>query len=74
MSAQVIKCKCGKIYAAFAEPDCYESASWHKDMRKAVKLGHTVELKQKGEWDFERCTCYDSIIPLNPDPNQLSLL
>ncbi len=36
---QVIKCKCGSIFAAAAEPHCYSDAEWQREMRKYIKKG-----------------------------------
>jgi hypothetical protein len=56
--SQVLKCKCGKIYAACREPECYEEVSWQRDMRKDIaKRGSTVELLENGQWQFENCVC-----------------
>ena len=54
---QIIKCKCGKAFAACAAPECYADADWQKDMRKYVGSGCTVEIVNSGEWDFEDCVC-----------------
>lgn len=55
--AQVIKCKCGKIFAACREPECYEDAQWMRDLRKYVKNGNTVELLDLDKFTFESCAC-----------------
>lgn len=54
---QVIKCKCGKTFAACCEPECYTDKDWQKDVRNYVKKGCTVEMREAGQWNFERCTC-----------------
>lgn len=53
---QVIKCKCGAIRAACAEPDCYTDKDWQRDVRAYVKKGYTVETVQSGV-QFSPCTC-----------------
>lgn len=67
---QIIKCKCGKIFAAAAEPHCYVDAEWQKDMRKYVKKGCVVEMVENGDWKFENCVCDKQS---KKDPNQLEL-
>jgi hypothetical protein len=67
---QIIKCKCGNIIAAAAEPHCYADAEWQKDMRKYVKKGYTVEMMENGSgWKFESCVCKSK----KKNPNQLEL-
>lgn len=55
--AQVIKCVCGSIFAGCVVPECYTEVEWQRDMRKYVKKGCTVELKENGRWKFEICIC-----------------
>lgn len=31
--AQVIYCRCGKLFAASVVPHCYEDADWMKELR-----------------------------------------
>ena len=68
---QVIKCKCGSIFAAAAEPNCYSDAEWQREMRKYIKKGCTVEMTNNHEWKFEHCTCEKP--SKKKDKNQLSL-
>ncbi len=70
---QVIRCNCGKIYAAHWEPHCYTSKSWQNDIKRAEKLGRKVELLEPKTWTFESCTCEGEQLEI-PDPNQLQLL
>lgn len=55
--AQVIKCKCGKIFAACRLPECYAEADWMRDLRKYVKQGCTIELIDCDKFTFEQCVC-----------------
>lgn len=62
MKAQVIRHKCcGKIYAACRVPECYSEASWHKDMRTAIKKGDIVDTLDS--FEFGRCTCKEDNEP-----------
>lgn len=69
--SQIIKCPCGKIFAACAEPYCYTDAEWHRDVRAYVKKGCTVSMAEKGEVQkgFDKCTCPG----MNPKLKQPSL-
>lgn len=67
---QLIRCKCGKVFAAAAEPHCYSDAEWQKEMRKYIKRGCTVEMSNNNDWKFEQCVC--ETIP-KKDPRQLEL-
>jgi hypothetical protein len=68
---QVTKCKCGKIFAACAEPNCYTDAEYQREVRKDIKRGCTVEMVASGTWSFEECTCEKTTTQI--DKNQLSL-
>lgn len=57
MQIQIIKCKCGKSFAACRVPECYSDADWQKEMRAYVKKGCTVELVDAGSWQIESCAC-----------------
>ena len=67
---QVTKCKCGKIFAACAEPYCYTDAEYQRDTRKYLKQGCTVELVESKTWNFEKCICDEE---KTIDKNQLNL-
>ncbi len=56
---QIIRCKCGKSFAACREPECYTEKEWMKDLRKYVQEGCTVEMIDSGEGNLqlERCEC-----------------
>ena len=54
---QIIKCKCGKTFAACCEPECYTDKDWQKELRDYVKNGCTVEMVESGNWEMESCTC-----------------
>jgi len=69
---QVTKCKCGKIFAACREPECYTDADYQRQVRKDIKSGCTVEMVESGTWSFEKCTCTD-MKPVGVDKNQLTL-
>lgn len=66
MGIQIIKCKCGKTFAACAEPMCYEDAEWQKEMRAYVKKGCTVSVVEAGTWQFESCVCNEKGKDLAP--------
>lgn len=55
--AQVLKCKCGKIFAACIEPECYTDKKWQKDLRKYVLKGATVEILETPVFTLESCVC-----------------
>ncbi len=58
MGVQIIKCKCGKTFAACIEPECYTEAEWMRDLRKYVKGGCSVSLVASGkDFQFEKCEC-----------------
>lgn len=57
---QVVKCKCNSIIAACIEPDCYTDVEWQRNLRKYVKDGYMVEMKEKGKWCLEMCKCNNS--------------
>ena len=54
---QVIKCKCGKVFAMCLAPECYQDAEWMRDIRKYSKKGCTVEIGDSSNFKFEDCTC-----------------
>lgn len=65
---QVIKCPCGKIFAACCEPECYSDAEWQKNMRGYVKKGCKPEMIEHGSgWEFEKCTCKN----MKPAPKEV---
>lgn len=58
---QIIKCKCGAVFAAACTPHCYEDAEWQRDMRKYVKQGHTVDLIDSDAFDgLQECVCKET--------------
>jgi hypothetical protein len=55
---QIIKCRCGKIFAACVESECYTDKDWTKELRKYVNGGCTVEMIDSKEFiGFEKCDC-----------------
>lgn len=54
---QVIKCKCGSIYAGCVEPECYFDAAWIKSMQKALKKGHIIDMINNKDFEFQKCKC-----------------
>ena len=56
---QVIKCKCGAVFAACMEPHCYTETEWMRDLRKYVKQGCTVDVIYNDSTKslFGKCTC-----------------
>ncbi len=65
---QVIKYKCcGKIFAACREPECYTDIDWQRNLRKDVRLGHTVEMIPNGTMQFGKCECKKVTSPQIPD-------
>lgn len=69
---QIVKCKCGSVFAACNEPECYQDMDWLKNLRKYSLDGNTVELIDSDtRLQFRKCTCgmkeKDSL------PNQLNL-
>lgn len=67
--AQVVRYKCcNEIFAACREPECYEDADWHKDIRKYSKQGHKVDFVPLSEFNFGKCKCKDVLDLFNPTP------
>jgi len=59
--AQIVKCRCGSIFAACVEPHCYTEPDWQKDVRKYAKQGYRIEMKDCGEGiQFSKCKCYET--------------
>lgn len=54
---QVVKCKCGEVFAACVEPECYEDKEWMKSVRDYSKQGYKIEMKENGTWKFGACEC-----------------
>lgn len=54
---QTVRCKCGCVFAACIEPECYMDKQWMKDLRRYVKKGNTVKVVPKDEFEFGKCTC-----------------
>lgn len=50
--SQVIKCKCGKVFAACMLPFAHIEADWMRDVRKYVKKGHEVDIMKNGSWEW----------------------
>lgn len=55
--AQVLKCKCGKVFAACIEPECYTDKEWQKKLREYVLKGATVEILETPVFTLESCVC-----------------
>jgi hypothetical protein len=70
---QIIRCKCGKPFAACREPECYTEKEWMKDLRKYVQEGCTVEMIDSGvgNLSLEKCVCVKA--EKNINPNQIEL-
>ena len=69
---QIIRCKCGNVFAASREPECYSSADWQKNMRDYIKQGCTVEMVEESTWQFQKCVC-DKVNNTKATTNQLEL-
>lgn len=55
---QMITCKCGSIFAACLEPDCYTDKDWIKNLAKYVKKGCTIKMiSHNTGFQFEQCKC-----------------
>jgi len=54
---QVIKCKCGSVFAGCVEEECYTDKEWTKSLREYVLKGCTVDMVDRPDFKFERCTC-----------------
>lgn len=58
--SQVIKCFCGKVFAACVVPECYTDKDWLKNLKQYVKQGFEVDLAESKEIEWqtkENCTC-----------------
>jgi len=60
---QVIKCKCGKVFAMCRVPECYQDSDWMKDVRKYVKKGCIIEVGESKDYNFEKCICENKSEP-----------
>lgn len=74
---QVIKCKCGNIFAACRVPECYTDQEWTRDLRDYVLDGCTVDVVDASSFNFDRCMCHKkeeitiaNIIPETTENNQ----
>ncbi len=55
---QVIKCKCGKVFAAAQVPECYMEKEWMDELRDyVVNKGCTVDIVFANGNIFEKCEC-----------------
>jgi hypothetical protein len=52
---QVVKYKCGCIFAACQEPDCYTDKEWLADLKNYVNRGDKVEMVEIGKLKFSNC-------------------
>jgi hypothetical protein len=69
---QVIKCKCGSIFAASKVPECYQDKEWLKNLRKYSLDSCNVEIIENDKSiQFEKCEC--GMKEKNSLPNQLNL-
>ncbi len=69
---QVIKCKCGAIFAACIAPECYTDSEWLKDVKKYSKEGCEIDTIPKSEFAFGKCSC--EMTETKADTNQLWLI
>ncbi len=69
---QIIKCKCGNVFAASTEPECYSDSEWQKNLRNYIKEGCTVEMVEESTWQFQKCVC-NKVENSKPITNQLGL-
>jgi len=76
---QTIKCKCGSVFAACTEPECYTEKDWMDNLRDYVLDGCTVELVDRNDFKFEQCKCVmeeevvDSVEFSDPNQTKLEL-
>jgi hypothetical protein len=61
MEIQVIKCKCGKVFAACAQPECFIDKEWLKDLRKYLAGGCAVAMMDANDFRFEKCECVKTV-------------
>lgn len=54
---QVIKCKCGSVFAGCVEEECYTDKGWMRELRKYVLKGCTVDMIDRESFQFQKCTC-----------------
>lgn len=56
--AQIIKCKCGSIVAAYCAPECYKDAEWQREIRKYARRGYDIQLIDCDKsWTLNKCRC-----------------
>lgn len=54
---QIVKCKCGSIFAACVEPNCYEDTDWTKNLSEYSKKGYVIEMVESNGFKFSNCSC-----------------
>lgn len=54
---QVIRCKCGAIFAGCIVPECYMDNEWLKDVKKYAIKGNVIEVINSDTFKFQECTC-----------------
>lgn len=54
---QVLYCKCGALYAACSEPDCYTDSSWLNSLPKVIENGGKIEMEEREKVKFTECDC-----------------
>lgn len=60
---QIIKCKCGRVFAMCVIPEAYQDAEWMRELRKYVKKGCTVEVGFSKDYSLENCICKKEVTP-----------
>lgn len=55
---QIIKCKCGAVFAGCLEPECYIDKDWLDSLRDYVEYRKcTVHMVESKNIQFTSCTC-----------------
>ena len=67
---EVIKCKCGKCFAACV--DGYQDQEWKDEKKEYLRIGFSVDYIQRQDFIFEQCSCPKSEKEIL-EQNQLTL-
>lgn len=67
---EVVKCKCGAVFAACVVG--HQDAEWHKNLRKYMAQGYQVSHVAAGDFIFSKCECVKEEVA-KVDPNQLRI-
>lgn len=70
---QVIKCKCGSTFSGCCEPECYTDKDYLKELKRYIEKGCTVDMVDKGKFDYQPCRCNTPKEKEPENPSQLKI-